>query len=256
MAPPDATRGPGRASGSGLPPEAGNGPVVSGRADASGREPPHGRGVFLGFAPWIVFDVVASPSTWKYAALSALVTALVLNVPELRRGSLKVLEAAGVVFFAVVCVLGLVLGRQELLWLETYAQTLSNGVIAAVALGSLAFTPFTEQYARESVPRAYWHTPAFRRTNRVLTAVWGGVFLVTALLGLLALRVSSGADWLNWVVPIALLVGAVRFTKWYPAHVRAGVRGGTGRRTGTRSGRPPADPEGDRVPGERPRTLG
>ena len=80
-----------------------------------------------------------------------------------------------------------VLDRPDLMWWETCAQTLSNGVIAAVALGSLlAFTPFTDQYARESVPRQYWDSPLSRRTNRILTVMWGGVFLVTALLGLLA----------------------------------------------------------------------
>ncbi|QIY68282.1 hypothetical protein HEP84_02320 [Streptomyces sp. RLB1-33] len=195
------------------------------QADASSREALRTNSVFLGFAPWIIFDVVASPSTWKYAALAALIAALVLNVPDLRRGSFKILEAASLVFFAVIFVLGLAVDRQDLMWLETYAQTLSNGVIAVVALGSLAFTPFTEQYARESVPRRYWDSPLFRRTNRILTAMWGGVFLATALLGLLALHVKSGSDWLNWVVPIALLVAAIRFTKWYPAHVRAQPRG-------------------------------
>ena len=165
--------------------------------------------------------MVASPSTWKYAALAALIAALVLNVPDLRRGSVKILEAASLVFFAVIFVLGLVVDRPDLMWLETYAQTLSNGVIAAVALGSLAFTPFTEQYARESVPRRYWDSPLFRRTNRILTAMWGGVFLVTALLGLRALHVQSGSDWLDWVIAIALLVATIRFTKWYPAHARA-----------------------------------
>ncbi|MFD7605313.1 hypothetical protein ACFWAN_33390 [Streptomyces mirabilis] len=195
------------------------------RADVSSGEAPRTNSVFLGFAPWIIFDVVASPSTWKYAALAALIAALVLNVPDLRRGSFKILEAASLVFFAVLFVLGLAVDRQDLLWLETYAQTLANGVIAVVALGSLAFTPFTEQYARESVPRQYWDTPLFRRTNRILTAMWGEVFLVTALLGLLALHVRSGSDWLNWVIPIALLVAAIRFTKWYPAHVRARARG-------------------------------
>ncbi|MFD8125942.1 DUF3159 domain-containing protein [Streptomyces mirabilis] len=194
------------------------------RADVSIGEAPRTNSVFLGFAPWIIFDVVASPSTWKYAALAALIAALVLNVPDLRRGSFKILEAASLVFFAVLFVLGLAVDRQDLLWLETYAQTLANGVIAVVALGSLAFTPFTEQYARESVPRQYWDTSLFRRTNRILTAMWGGVFLVTALLGLLALHVRSGSDWLNWVIPIALLVAAIRFTKWYPAHVRARAR--------------------------------
>ncbi|GAX58423.1 hypothetical protein SO3561_09996 [Streptomyces olivochromogenes] len=233
MAQPDANRGLG-ATGSGESPPSAMPPsrmTPSGmsagdaQADVPSGEDLRTNSVFLGFAPWIIFDVVASPSTWKYAALAALIAALVFNVPDLRRGSFKILEAASLVFFAVIFVLGLAVDRQDLMWLETYAQTLANGVIAVVALGSLAFTPFTEQYARESVPRQYWDTPLFRRTNRILTAMWGGVFLVTALLGLLALRVKSGSDWLNWVIPIALLVAAIRFTKWYPAHVRAQARG-------------------------------
>lgn len=258
MARPDGTRGHGAADSGGTPPTGGTlppggrppsagpgadarphpvpaatdgdrvleaaGPASPARAAATARAALHGGSVFIGFAPWIVFDVVASPSTWKYAALAALVVALALNVPDLRHGSLKILEASSVVFFGVLCVLGLVLDRQDLIWLETYAQTLSNGVIAVVALGSLAFLPFTEQYARESVPREHWGSPLFRRTNRILTAVWGGVFLVTALLGLLALHLGSGTDWLNWVIPIALLVAAFRFTRWYPAHVRARAR--------------------------------
>ncbi len=232
MAQPDANRGLG-ATGSGESPPSRTTPAgmtaadaqADAQADVSSGEAPRTNSVFLGFAPWIIFDVVASPSTWKYAALAALIAALVLNVPDLRRGSFKILEAASLVFFAVLFVLGLAVNRQDLMWLETYAQTLANGVIAVVALGSLAFTPFTEQYARESVPRQYWDTPLFRRTNRILTAMWGGVFLVTALLGLLALHVKSGSDWLNWVIPIALLVAAIRFTKWYPAHVRAQARG-------------------------------
>ncbi|BDM70307.1 hypothetical protein HEK616_37940 [Streptomyces nigrescens] len=180
-----------------------------------------GLNLFLGFAPWIIFAVVASPSSWGFAALAALITAIGASIPDIRRRSLKILDIAGMLFFAVICTLSLVLDRHALIWLETYAQTLSAGVLAVVALTSLAFMPFTEQYARESVPRAYWGSPLFRHVNRVLTAVWGAVFLVTALLGVLALHTTSGADWLNWIIPIALLVGAVRFTRWYPDQARA-----------------------------------
>ncbi|WP_412079647.1 hypothetical protein ACLF6K_39725 (plasmid) [Streptomyces xanthophaeus] len=126
----------------------------------------------------------------------------------------------GRAFFAVVSVLALVLDRQDLIWLETYAQTLASTVIAVVALGSLAFTPFTEQYARESVPREHWGSPLFRRTNRVLTAVWGAVFAVIAVAGLIAVEAGRHGDWLNWVIPVVLLVLAVKFTAWYPEHVR------------------------------------
>ncbi|WP_240802440.1 hypothetical protein [Streptomyces sp. A0642] len=176
--------------------------------------------LFYAFAPWIIFDVIAAPSTWEFAALAGLVASVVLNLPDLRRGSFKVLEVAGIAFFAVLSLLALFLDRQDLLWLERYAQVLSSSVIAVVALGSLAFVPFTEQYARETTPREVWGSPAFRHANRVLTLLWGGVFVATALLGLLAVHTSSGADWFNWVIPAALLVLAVRFTERYPDRVR------------------------------------
>ena len=179
--------------------------------------------IFLAFAPWIIFDVVAGPSTWKLAAFSALIASVVLTLPDLRhrRGLPKLLDAVGVVFFAVISILALGLDRGQMLWLETYAQVISNGVLALTALASLAFEPFTEQYARLSTPREVWGTPVFKRTNQVLTAMWGLVFLATAILGLIALHVRSGTDWLNWVIPIALLVLAVRFTRWYPAYMRS-----------------------------------
>ncbi|MCS0634969.1 hypothetical protein NX801_04685 [Streptomyces sp. LP05-1] len=191
------------------------------RSAHSTRPPgPHG-GILISFAPWIIFDVIAGPSTWKLAAFTAFVASVVLSLPDFRHGTAKVLNVAGILFFGVVWLLGFALDRQDLVWLETYAQVLSNGVLAVVALASLATVPFTEQYARESVPRELWDSPGFHRTNRVITAVWAAVFLVTAVLGLIALHTTGGDDWLNWVVPVILLVLAIKFTKWYPARVRA-----------------------------------
>lgn len=172
--------------------------------------------IFFAFAPWIIFDVVASPSTWEYAALAALLASIVLSLGDMRRGSFKILEATGIVFFAVLSLLALALDRHELIWLETYAQTLANGVIALVSLVSLAFVPFTTQYARESTPREYWDSPTFRHINYVLTAVWSAVFAATAVLGLIAIHTKDTSDWLNWIIPVALLVLAVRYTERYP----------------------------------------
>ncbi|MEV6841571.1 hypothetical protein AB0N17_45310 [Streptomyces sp. NPDC051133] len=180
-------------------------------------------GVFLSFAPWIIFGVVASPSTWKYAALAALVAAIALSGQDLLHGKLRILDITGIVFFAVLCVLGLTLGRGQLLWVETYAQVISNGLVAVVALGSLLRDPFTAQYARESTPREFWDSPVFRHINRVLTAVWGLAFALMTVSTWLAVRFPSQDDWFNWVVPIALLVWAVRFTESYPESYKARV---------------------------------
>ena len=45
------------------------------------------------------------------------------------------------------------------------------------AVASLAFQPFTEQYAREIVQRKYWNTSRFNRANVELTLMWAAVFV-------------------------------------------------------------------------------
>ncbi|MEU6478565.1 hypothetical protein ABZ858_17030 [Streptomyces sp. NPDC047017] len=172
--------------------------------------------VFVSFLPWIIFGVVAGPSTWKYAALAALAASLLVSGRDLTHRQWNVLDVTGIVFFAVLCVLALVLDRHTLIWVETYAQVIASLAVAVVALGSLAFDPFTAQYARRGTPPHLWNTPVFKHVNVVLTAMWGGVFLVMAVLSWLAIRFPSASDWCNWVVPAVLLVWAVKFTERYP----------------------------------------
>jgi hypothetical protein len=186
-----------------------------------GKQPAGAGNVFLSFAPWIVFGVVAGPSTWAYAALAALIAAVALSGQDLLRGRIRILDMTAIVFFAVLCVLGLALSRGEILWVETYAQVISNGLVAVVALGSLLGDPFTAQYARESTPREVWDSPVFLHINRVLTAVWGLAFALMTVSTWLAVRFPSQDDWFNWVIPIALLVCAVKFTQRYPESYKA-----------------------------------
>ena len=181
-------------------------------------------GVFLGFVPWIVFVVVSGPSTWEWAALAALACSLILVVPSWRRThSVSVLDAAGIAFFAVMAILALVLDRATLQPLEDRAQLLSSVVIAVVAFGSLAAGhPFTEYYAKPDTPREYWDSPVFRRINRVLTALWGTVFLLNALCDAAVGFWDADSDLFNWVLPVVLIVAAVKITAWYPDHVTGG----------------------------------
>ncbi|MFI9251727.1 hypothetical protein [Streptomyces sp. NPDC053069] len=190
-------------------------------ARAPAKKPVSMGGVFLSFAPWIIFGVVASPSTWEYAALAALVASIVLSGGDMLRGTLRILDMTGIVFFAVLTVLGLALARGQLLWVETYAQVISNGLVAVVALGSLFGDPFTAQYARESTPRDVWDSPVFKHINQVLTVVWGTAFALMTLSTWLAIRFPAQDDWFNWVVPIALLVVAVKVTERYPESYKA-----------------------------------
>ena len=182
------------------------------------------RSPFVGFAPWIIYWVVAEgPSTWMFGALCAVLSAIILGV-SMGFGGPRLLEVITILFFVGVTAAGLLVGAADRDWMDTHATTLSSGVLAVMAIGSLAFTPFTEQYARVSPPLRDWEKPAFRQTNRVLTLMWGLVFALIAVLGYFATLVPQTRDWTNWVVPIVVLVGAAGMTQAYPERVRASIR--------------------------------
>ncbi len=175
--------------------------------------------VFLGFAPWIVFGVVAGPSTWVWAALAALACSLIIAVPTwIRTRSTSVLDVVGLAFFAALVVAALVLDRADLQVLEDHAQLLSSLVLVVVVFGGLlAGHPFTEYYARQTTPQEYWGTATFRHVNRVLTLVWGVVFLVNAASNA-AVLAGASSDVFTWVLPALVVVAAIKITIWYPDH--------------------------------------
>lgn len=93
-----------------------------------------------------------------------------------------------------------------------------------LAVGSmLAGVPFTIQYAREQVAEEYWQTPLFVRVNYVITGAWALAFLVAAVAGFYGDTVLRESDnvWTGWVIQTAAMVGAIRFTGWYPDFARA-----------------------------------
>ena len=181
------------------------------------------RSPFVGFAPWIIYWVVAgSQSTWLYGALCAVIAAFILGI-SMGRGGPRLLEVVTIVFFVGVTIAGMIVGAEDRDWMDTYSTTLSSGVLAVMALGSLVFTPFTEQYGRDT-PLKEWEKPAFRHTNRVLTLMWALVFALIAVLGFVAARAPSTSDWTNWVIPVVVIVGAVGMTQMYPKRVRSRAR--------------------------------
>lgn len=179
----------------------------------------------VGFAPWIAFWIIASgPSTWLHGAIAALVIALILLIPDVARRSPKILDMGTLAFFVALVIAGIALNARDGDWLDRYSNPISTGVLAVIALGSLAFVPFTEQYARQDTPpREVWYSPVFKKINRVLTLMWGVVFVISAICGLIAIWAPSTNDWTQWVIPIVLLVGAIKFTGSYPDRVTANL---------------------------------
>ncbi|MGW7487474.1 hypothetical protein [Streptomyces sp. NPDC054786] len=133
------------------------------------------------------------------------------------------------VFFAAMAVIGILASPGTLRRLENYSGEVSNIALLVISLGSMAIgVPFTLQYAREQVPREFWSDPRFLRTNYYITGVWGAAFGVAAIAGAggdLVLHHSNNL-WTGWIIPIAAIIVALQFTRWYPEVVRARSRYG------------------------------
>ena len=130
------------------------------------------KSMFLGFAPWIIFSVVAERAGADHVALAAIlafVIALGLTVYETLRSGWKILDVAGVATFGIIAVIGLVGDDQVDESLVNFGRGGSTFVLAAIMAVSAFTIPFTEQYARQSVDESLWHTSIFREKNKKIS---------------------------------------------------------------------------------------
>ncbi len=171
--------------------------------------------IYLAFVPWVLFSLVAQRDTLAAAAVVALAASIAISLPSLAAGAPKLLELATIVTFVAFTVVALVTEPALHDWLTRYARAIATALLALIAFGSLLWVPFTEQYARESVPRELWSSPRFRQINRQLTTLWGCVFIAMVPSHLLAGAIDTHrADTIfNWIVPVALIVWAAKRTE-------------------------------------------
>lgn len=171
----------------------------------------------LAFAPWLAFLFIAHDSLFrlKVGLVVALVLSVVMGIAHLHRG---IVLWVGLAFFtfATIAVIGF-----ENAWTMHYMGVLVSGALAAgtwltVAMGK----PFTLDYAREHTPEALWSSPAFIRSNYLLTCVWGAVFTVNAGLAWCKAERPFMSPEASEIVTYTLMVAAAVFTTWYPARLR------------------------------------
>ncbi len=180
--------------------------------------------MLVGLVPWVLFSLVVripGDATAGFAALAAAVLSLVLILVS-RKNGLKVLEVGSVVVFAALTLVAFLGGAEGNVWVAEYGRATAAFVLAAVMLGSAVTVPFTEQYARESVPKQYWGSPTFRAINRKISALWGVILLGMGAAHVAAAVIDpnstgtgfgSGDLLLNWAIPIGLIFAGIAGTK-------------------------------------------
>ncbi len=183
-------------------------------AATASRQGAPGARIYVAFVPWVLFTLITQHGSLTVAAGIALAAAVLLCLPSLMRGRPKLLEIAAVVAFAGFMALAVTADPATSEWVMRYARAIAAGALALTAFGSLLFVPFTEQYARESVPSRSWGSRQFKQVNRQLTALWGWVFVAMIPSHLIAgaLDTHRASVIFNWAIPVVLVVWAAKRT--------------------------------------------
>lgn len=173
-----------------------------------------GFGIYVAFVPWVLFTLITQHDSLKAAAITALGASVVIALPAVIAGRPKLLEIGAIVAFAAFAIVAFLADAATGALVARYARAVAAGVLALIAFGSLLLTPFTEQYARESVPRELWSSPRFKEINRQLTLMWAFVFVAMIPSHLIAGAIDTrrANTIFNWVVPIVLVIWAAKRT--------------------------------------------
>jgi hypothetical protein len=165
------------------------------------------------FAPWIVF-LLANRVTSFYGAIgAALATAAVVLVRAVARRRLHLLDLASLGYFLALGAVLVTIHPGHLDFWARYAQAGSHTALTVIVFASILIGhPFTESYARQTTPKAVWHTAEFHAINRRISAVWGLAFLV----GTVSLFIAGSVDYrqvlLRVIIPFGSLAWAYKYT--------------------------------------------
>jgi hypothetical protein len=186
------------------------------------------RSIIVAFLPLIAFSLMARflpTAAIGVAGLTAAAVAVVVMLTSRPVWPPKVLLCCSFVVFGVFAALGFVTGRNDERWLGSW-----GGAGVGIALGLLILVlvplvPFTEQFARASVPREQWSSPTFKAINKVLSVAWGLAICALGVSRVIAVAINGNTTkrlpemLLGVVVPLLIIVYMLKFTKSYPEKV-------------------------------------
>lgn len=176
-------------------------------------------GILLAFAPFVAFAIIdrlVGPTGGLIAG--TLVSAALLARDAMARGRTpKILEIGTLLLFGSLALYALLGGPT---WSVIGVRLCVDAGLLLIVLATIALRrPFTLQYAREQVAPELQTSPEFVRTNYVITAVWALAFAVMVAAEVALLYVPELPQRVGVIAIVLALVGAVKFTGWYPERV-------------------------------------
>ena len=184
--------------------------------------------LILAFLPLIAFSLLSRFLPHGYIGIAGLVAAVIALIAIATSHPVwppKIINTCSLVLFALIAVLGFTLGKADDRWLATWGGAGVGLILGLIILALIPVMPFTEQFARETTPQAYWNSPTFKQINRVLSRAWGVALLGVGASRLVAVAVNGHTTrrlpeiLLGLVIPGAIVLYMLKFSKNYPDHV-------------------------------------
>ena len=168
--------------------------------------------------PWIVFWIAASIDGFWGSLASVAVCALLPVLMHRAKATLyDQISGLGV----GACSVALLAGAPPLLVIP--ASYLLFGLIWT--LSCFTKVPLTAHYSKNSYNGdAALRNPIFMRTNRILTAAWGILYLITPVWTYFIMQTDAASlvGAINSVLPALMGVFTAWFQKWYPRRIARG----------------------------------
>jgi hypothetical protein len=184
--------------------------------------------LILAFLPLIAFSLLSRFLPHGYIGVAGLVAAVAALIALATSHPIwppKILNACSLVLFALIAALGFTLGKNDDRWLATWGGAGVGIVLGLVILLLIPVLPFTEQFARQSVPPSQWASPTFKKINRVLSAAWGLAIFALGVSRVAAAGINGHTTrrlpefLLGLALPVAIILYMLKFSKNYPARV-------------------------------------
>jgi hypothetical protein len=158
------------------------------------------------FAPWFVFLLIDRFASLEDAVACAVAAAVIVLGRAILHRHVHLLDIASIVYFIALLIVVEVSDASSRVDISNYAQAGAHIALTVIVFGSILIGhPFTESYARETVPEEYWDTPRFHDTNRLISAAWGLAFVVGSASLLIAANTTGRPILLRILIPFGAL---------------------------------------------------
>lgn len=168
--------------------------------------------------PWIVFWVAAAIDSF-WGSLVSIAVCVLLPV-LMRRTKATVYDQISALAVAA-CSIALLTGAHPAMVIP--ASYLLFGAMWTATC--FAEVPLTAHYSKNSYNgEAALRNPIFMRTNRILTAAWGVLYLITPIWTYFIMQTDAASfvGAINSILPALMGVFTAWFQKWYPRHIARG----------------------------------